>query len=285
MFQYAAGRALSLHLGQPLKLDVSDFRNYRLRTFELPQCFNCPIQISSDDDLHHILGWQFPYVIRRIISKPQLSILRSSQFVIEPYAHFWNGLRSSPSNCYITGHWLSEKYFKNFESRIRQDYTFKLNLEGENKLFADDISNTNSISLHVRRGDYVSDKKTLATHGICSPDYYHCAINNIADDISNPKFFIFSDDISWVKENIKINYKCKYVDINHGDQAYNDMRLMSLCKHNIIANSTFSWWGGWLNNNPRKIVVAPKKWYSNHSSILDYSRFMGDLIPSGWRLL
>lgn len=110
---------------------------------------------------------------------------------------------------------------------------------------------------------------------MCSLDYYRAAIQYIAERVMQPNFFIFSDDIAWVRKNLNFNYPCSYVDINHGLESYNDMRLMSLCKHNIIANSTFSWWGAWLNSNSEKIVIAPKQWFANGMPA-------DDLIPQGW---
>jgi len=285
MFQYAAGRALSLHLNQPFKLDISDFKRYGLRTFDLKNCFDCSGEISTDDDVHRILGWQSIRVIRRLLNKPKLSILRSKQFIIEPHSHYWPGLQKCSSSSYLQGHWLSEKYFQSSEMQIRKDFEFKAFLNNENSLLAAEINGVNSVSLHVRRGDYASDSKTLATHGLCDLRYYYSAIDYIANRVRNPTFFIFSDDISWARENLKIGYKCRYIDHNHGAEAYNDMRLMSLCNHNIIANSTFSWWGGWLNINPHKIIIAPKRWFASNALVADYSSFMSDLIPSNWILM
>lgn len=285
MFQYAAGRALSLYLNQPFKLDVSDFRGYELRTFDLKNCFNCSGEISTDSDLRRVLGWQSMRAIRRLLYKPKLSILRSKRFIIEPHLHYWPGFQKSPSSSYLQGYWLSEKYFQSSEIQIREDFTFKTCLNSENNTFAAEINNVNSISLHVRRGDYASDSKTMTAHGLCDLSYYYFAIDYIADRVCDPIFFIFSDDIPWVRENLKIGYPCRYIDHNHGGEAYNDMRLMSICKHNIIANSTFSWWGAWLNANPSKIVVAPKRWLANDGVIAAYSKFMSDLIPQSWILI
>lgn len=122
------------------------------------------------------------------------------------------------------------------------------------------IQSTNSVALHVRRGDYVSNKETSAFHGVCSTAYYQDAIAYLARKRSDLYFFIFSDDISWVKENLVINeFPVDYVEHNT-NLAHEDLRLMYFCKNNIIANSSFSWWGAWLNNHPDKIVIAPEKW-------------------------
>ena len=126
-----------------------------------------------------------------------------------------------------------------------------------------------AVSLHVRRGDYVSDPKTKAILGVCSLDYYRAAIAHIAERIESPAFFVFSDDIAWAKANLEIPFPCEYVDHNQGQQSYNDMHLMSLCKHHIIANSSFSWWGAWLNPRKDKIVIAPENWFANNEDAKD----------------
>jgi hypothetical protein len=135
----------------------------------------------------------------------------------------------------------------------------------ENNNLYETIKNTNSVSIHIRRGDYVYNVKWRAILGdICSLYYYQSAISEIMNAIDNPFFVIFSDDIKWTKENLQIN-NAVYVDWNLGDESYIDMQLMSLCKHNIIANSTFSLMAAWLNNNKNKIIIAPSKWINRHN--------------------
>lgn len=127
----------------------------------------------------------------------------------------------------------------------------------------DIIKSCNAVSLHIRRGDYISNATTNTIHGTCNLDYYKRAVEYIKKNSVSPIFFIFSDDIDWVKDNLHLNEKHYYIDWNNADTNYEDMRLMSLCKHNVIANSSFSWWGAWLNNNPKKIVIAPQKWFND----------------------
>jgi hypothetical protein len=133
-----------------------------------------------------------------------------------------------------------------------------------------------AVSIHVRRGDYVSDAGTNRFHGTCSVDYYHDAVDRISGFAPASHFFVFSDGIDWAKENLRLRQPVTYVDFNDGEKNYEDLRLMSLCKHHIIANSSFSWWGAWLNPNPDKIVIAPKKWFNDPSINTD------DLIPNSW---
>ena len=143
----------------------------------------------------------------------------------------------------------------------------------ENQLILDKILETNSVSLHIRRGDYVSLDYVNKIHGVCALDYYKRAIEYITKRVNPPHFFLFSDDIDWVVENLKMEHPFTVVDINKG-KGWLDMNLMKQCKHNIIANSSFSWWGAWLNENPQKIIIAPEKWTARKQKC--------DIVPLGW---
>lgn len=276
MFQYAAGRALSLARGQPLELDISGFKGYELHYgFELQRVFDCPVKTDTSTALRNILGWQCAPGIKQMLARPSMKAFRRNTFVVEPHFHYWPGIMNVPQDCYLVGYWQSEKYFRSISSVIRTDFTFKTPLVNRNAKLAEQIGQVNAVSLHVRRGDYAKNPRTNATHGLCSLDYYQAAIQYIADRVEQPCFFIFSDDIAWVKDNLKMDFPCQYVDHNQGAESYNDMRLMCLCQHQIIANSSFSWWGAWLNPGPEKIVVAPQKWFANGNNIKD-------LFPQGW---
>ena len=276
MFQYAAGRACSLRLGVPLKLDTRDFSGYQLHQgFELDRLFNCHAEIAADADLANILGWQGAKLAQRLLRRPQFKYLRHKSYVVEPHFTYWSGISQLKDNKYLYGYWQSEKYFIEFADKIRADFTFKLPFSIKNAELAKHIAQVNAVSLHVRRGDYVNNPNTTAMHGVCSIEYYRLAIDYIFAHVYQPVFYIFSDDIAWVKEHIKMDAMCHYIDHNQGSESYNDMRLMSLCKHNIVANSSFSWWGAWLNENAEKIVIAPKQWFSKPADT-------SDLIPASW---
>ena len=279
MFQYAAGRALSLRTGTDLALDISSFKNYGLHQgFELQSVFEGPFGIASKVDFRDVLGWQSSAWIRRISSRRPFANFAKGRFIAEPHFQFWPGINSLSKDCYLSGYWQSEKYFAAFAEQIRADFTFRQPLNGQNSELARHVEMVNSVSLHVRRGDYATNPKTTATHGLCSLDYYQDAIRHFEELVQQPLFFIFSDDIEWVKSNLDVGLKCVYVQNNTGAGSYNDMRLMSLCKHHIIANSSFSWWGAWLDANQKKIVVAPKKWFANNNDTRD-------LFPNRWLLL
>lgn len=276
MFQYAVGRALALRLNRPLKLDVSDFRNYRLHNgFELTRVFSDAMDLATREDMREVLGWQSAAVVRRILLRPRMAGLRNANFILEPHFHHWPGINAVPAKAYLIGYWQSEKYFKDFESDIRTRFTFRSPLSDSQKMLVDDIVNTNAVSVHVRRGDYVGSKKTNAVHGVCSIEYYKAAFQYFQERLVKPIFYIFSDDMEWVRGNISSVAEMRYVDGNLGLDSHCDMRLMSLCKHHIIANSSFSWWGAWLNPYPDKMVVAPKQWFANQHDTRD-------ICPSEW---
>ena len=279
MFQYAAGRALALRLGGNLALDISAFENYTLHQgFELTRVFAMSPAIASGQDLRRVLGWQHSSFVRSVLARRPFAALRSQRFVAEPHFHYWSGFKELADDVYLAGYWQSEKYFKPLVSQIREDFRFRLPLEGENAALAVRLSQTEAVSMHVRRGDYASNPKTTSTHGLCSLDYYRAAVAHVAGKVEKPEFFIFSDDIDWVKANLPIDFPHHFVAHNKGAASYNDMRLMSLCRHHVIANSSFSWWGAWLNQKPEKIVVAPRRWFANDNDV-------SDLLPDGCVLL
>lgn len=277
MFQYAAGRALALVRGQTLRLDISGFAGYELHQgFELKRIFQCEAEIASAEDVRSILGWQAMPAIKRILVRPGFGALRGRGFVVEPHFHFWPGIRSVPDSAYLQGYWQSEKYFGDVTHTLRADFAFRQPMSEINIAWADRIGRCEAVSLHVRRGDYVSNPLTHATHGVCALDYYSAAVRHVARCVEKPEFFVFSDDIAWARDNLDISFPAHYIDHNRAEESYNDMRLMSLCQHHILANSSFSWWGAWLNPRPDKVVVAPARWFANGNRSVD------DLLPEGW---
>jgi len=276
MFQYAAGRALALRLQESQYLDLDGFSDYRLHQgFELTDVFLCNVPIVTKDQIRNEFGWRCSEKIRPLLLKPLLKWLRSPHFVVEPHFHYWSGFSQINCSCYLYGYWQSEKYFKPIADIIRQDFKFRHDLQARNLELARQMAACTAVSLHVRRGDYVSDAKTNNTHGLCSLTYYRDAVAHITEHVSSPHFFIFSDDIEWCREHLNLDFPATYIDHNTGDDSYRDMQLMSLCDHHIIANSSFSWWGAWLNPSPEKIVIAPIRWFS-----AGYQT--DDLVPSEW---
>lgn len=275
MFQYAFGRTLAKRLGVELKLELTDHTLNIHNGFELDRIFDIHAKESSQADLKAVMGLQRFSIIRKAMKVLPLSKLLKSPVVYEPHFHFAPQMLALPDNSYVYGYWQSKKYFSEIESEIRSDFSFKLPLSKPNTDSAEMMSSTNSVSLHVRRNDFAKNSTINATHGLCSLEHYQTAIQYIAERVERPHYYIFSDDIAWVKNNLKIEFPHQYVDHNHGAESYNDMRLMSMCKHHIIANSSFSWWGAWLNPSLDKIVVAPRRWFANQTDV-------SDLLPQGW---
>lgn len=165
-------------------------------------------------------------------------------------------------NVYLDGYWQSEKYFADIRDTILEKIRFRQSDDARNQDILEKINNTNSVSVHIRRGDYL-DKDIVDIYGnICTPDYYKRSISSFMDRGNNPCFFFFSNDIGWVKNEFESLKADKYfIDWNTRENDYYDMYLMSQCKNNIIANSSFSWWGAWLNENDNKRIIAPQKWF------------------------
>lgn len=276
MFQYAAGRALSIQLQQEHYLDISDLRGYQLHQgYQLERIFAGEFKIATPKSVHAILGYQAIPFFRKILIRDPLKYLRSRKYVVQPSFGYWNQFDQLEDDVYLHGYWQSEKYFKKYSDLIRKDFVFKETLSVANQSVSHQIIQTNSVSLHVRRGDYVTSTSANEMHGVCSLEYYQQAIEEILNRVTNPFFYIFSDDQTWVKQNLRLSAEHSYIDHNRGDESYNDMRLMSVCKHHIIANSSFSWWAAWLNSRKDKIVIAPKRWFNKPIDTQD-------LIPADW---
>lgn len=275
MFQYAFAKSLSKTNDCPLRLHLADKTLSIHNGYELEKVFNVNAQIATASELKTLLGWQSNESIVRLTRKPVFSFLKSKNIVIERSFEFNSEYMNTSCDAYLIGYWQSEKYFKNNDDLIKNEFMFKAPLSAENQLIAQLILSSNSVSLHIRRGDFVSNPKISSIHGVCNIEYYKKAINYVSSKINDPVFFVFSDDINWVKNNLEINFKHHFITNNIKQDSYNDMRLMSLCKHNIIANSSFSWWGAWLNSNPQKFIIAPVNWFAEN-------RKETDLIPATW---
>lgn len=275
MFQYAFGLAHAKRLRTDLKLELTDPTLIIHNGFELERIFNIQASKATQTDIQAVLGIYRHRFIRKVFKVTCVSKIFKSPCIEEPYFHFSPAMLAIPDNSYINGYWQSEKYFLKIENEIRSDFAFKLPMSQQNANIAEVINQTNSVSLHVRRNDFANNSRINSTHGLCSLEYYQAAIRYIVERVERPKFFIFSDDPAWVKGNLKIDLPCEFVEHNKGKESYNDMRLMSLCKHHIIANSSFSWWGAWLNPSKSKIVMAPLRWFAKP---MDTS----DLIPPRW---
>ena len=275
MFQYAFGYAISKRLKQELKFDISGFANYPLRTYEL-ELFNLDVTFASNEEIKNLKYQQeniFLLLTKKFLRKPRQV---SSNYYKEKTFAYDESVCNVQGDIYFDGYWQSQKYFEDHRAQLLEFFTLKNPLHEITKKYELKINNSDSVSLHVRRGDYVTDSKTNSVHGTCNLTFYKDSILKMKSLINDPKFFIFSDDLSWVKENFEFLAEKELVEFPKEIPDHEEMYLMSQCKHNIIANSSFSWWGAWLNQNPNKIVIAPKKWFT------DQTINTTDLIPTTW---
>jgi Glycosyl transferase family 11 len=281
MFQYAAARSVAHKLSVPLRLNLNLFRNDSLRQYELSN-FNVQATIADDAEIDDLVNFPIGFwkENREKLTQRLTSEILRKKIIREKHFHFADELREATRNTYVFGHWQSEKYFASCTDVIRKDFSFVSSLQGLNKGLVEQISQSlNPVSLHIRRTDYLN---STLMH-TCDLSYYRQAIEIMSKNMDDLSFFVFSDDIGWVDSNLKLEYPAMYINHNTGLNACQDMRLMSLCRHHIIANSTFSWWGAWLSSNPNKIVVAPKQWFKKDAKWYDgESPDAKDLIPERW---
>lgn len=274
MFQYAAGKALAVRRGTELIIDNSIYgydttHGYGLSVFTLDAAVKTPAEIAAMK-----AGQGAKPAITGI--KGAVPPVQGLGYYKERAFSYNKQFENVGDDTYIEGFWQSERYFTSIRDIIRNEFSFRHPAAGRNLEMLNSIGSTESVSLHIRRGDYFNNWRTRLFHGVDLKAYYKKAVRLIKKLVANPSFYLFSDDPAWVRENFKGEFEFRIVDINGGKTGHEDMRLMSRCRHNIICNSTFSWWGAWLNNNENKTVIAPKKWFNNP--------FVNtrDVIPAGW---
>jgi len=256
MFQYALGRALTYPSNRALILDISWFSSFSDRIYQLGQ-FNIAANIAFQEEVGEIGGWK--NILLSLLKRNQNGVF---QKIYEKSTSFDSYILSLPDNSYLIGYWQSEMYFINIENIIRQDFQFTHPPIGENKRIIPELKGNHSVAIHIRRGDYIANPSTNSTHGVCSLDYYNRAMEYIESYCNEPHYYIFSDDPKWARQNITSKHNIKIIDWNQ-DAPYEDLRLMSLCNHHIIANSSFSWWGAWLGKKEGQIVIAPDPWFND----------------------
>ena len=268
LFQYAVARQLSKINNTKLFLDVSGFDNFKLHKYSL-SFFNIKENFYSPTK-SYLVNNKYNLFLKNMFSlkKSYLMSIKEKNLKFDPK------ILTLPKNSYLDGYWQSEKYFISISEIIKKEFKLEIKLSKKSELILNDIKKTDSVSIHFRRTDYLENN----IHGACSLLYYRECIKFITRNLHKPHFFLFSDDIKWVKKNIKLKHKNTVVYDNGLNGDIEDLKLMSKCKHNIIANSTFSWWAAWLNNNPEKIITAPKIWFSDEK----YNSQSTDIVPSSW---
>ena len=262
LFQYSFARRISLERNVPLKLDISFYDSQDLRAYKL-DCFNIEAEVITRQEVNRFLrkdwlwparkGWNatqrlFPYYKKRFVEEQE-------KFEYDP------AMNKMGKNAYIVGYWQHHQYHQRHESTLRKELTLRPSYQQKVGQLRDEIeANGQSVSLHIRRGDYVTDPYAKGRFGALPMSYYRKAIEQIKQRTVKPEIYVFSDEIDWAKEHLNVECPTHYVSLDDPDQDVLELFLMSRCKHNIMANSTFSWWGAYLNSNPEKIVIAPQRW-------------------------
>lgn len=260
MFQYAVAKALAARNNDSFKMDISFYPKQTLRKYEL-SLFNIEENIASEEECVELRGKEDFWF--KLKSKLGLSIRRPVAYreeLAKELTFFQESIFYLKGDVYLSGFWQNEAYFKSIREQLLANFTSKQNICEKAKSLLEMIKSSNSVSLHVRRGDYVKNKISNLHHGVCDIDYLKKAMAIIDMKVENPKYFIFSDDIEWCEE--QISFLENKVFVTKTKNAVEDLELMRFCRHNIIANSTFSWWGAWLNTNVDKLVIAPSRWFA-----------------------
>lgn len=264
LFQYAAGRALAARLGADLAIDeralaVKGNRPCR-RHFAWAGRTDAPMPPAKQEGLLRYGLW------RLAGRRPRFRRERGLGY--NPAFETWG------NGTYLHGYWQSQRYFAAIADTLRRELEIVTPPDPQNAEMAARIAATpTAVSLHVRRGDYLA----FAAHKVCSEAYYNAALAHIVEQAEiSPTVFVFSDDPDWAKTNLDLPYEKVVIDFNGPESDYEDLRLMSLCRHNVIANSSFSWWAAWLNRNPGKIVAGPVEWFG------DPKLSNPDILPEGW---
>lgn len=271
MFQYAYAKCLQ-QKKYDVSLDTSGFETYKLHGGYQLDRYAIDLFPSAKEQNNKFYNDSIWY---KILTKVGMNHPR---FIKEKSLLFDETFLKIEDDVYIDGYFQCEKYFVDIRDILLKQFTMTENKSNYTMIIEQQIlSLKRSCSLHVRRGDYVSNQKALKVHGLCDINYYKKAINILNDRFGDITYFIFSDDIGWVKENLKIE-NAIYVETQEKRIPHEDIYLMSLCNHNIIANSSFSWWGAWLNQNEEKIVIAPKRWFAN-DRMQEQAK---DIIPQSW---
>jgi hypothetical protein len=281
MFQYATGFRLARALRTDLVLNTTAFeQHYKLHRYGLHH-FSIQATIADQRLARELAAFESPDVGRRR-SPWYARILGARRKRIECYHESGFAMDEKvlglSGDVYLIGYWQSEKYFADVADELVRQFAVHSAPTGENADLARMIDSTNSVAVHIRRGDYVSNATTNQVHGTCTPQYYARCMDAIERHEPDCVFFVFSDDPAWCAEHFSGRQRVRIVSHNGSDRNVEDLRLMSRCKHNIIANSSFSWWGAWLNRNPAKRVFAPRRWFQVED------RDTRDLLPKSWRL-
>ena len=265
MFQYATARAIQLDNNEEGYLVLDKLSNkthnvYALDNFNISNDVKVVMHKRSFKNIINEITFRlYTLVLSKNHSKSKKNLQKLNNFTnklgcgvaFEDYID----LKLKSKKKYLFGYFQAISYFDRHKDKIKEELKVIKPISKENEKLIKEMNEVDSICIHVRRGDYIN-----SIHEVCTLDYYKQAINELNNELKNPKFYVFSDDIKWCKENLSFINNICFVE---GNKNYDDLRLMYSCKHFIISNSTFSWWGQYLSTSKNKIVYAPKKWFNN----------------------
>lgn len=274
MFQYAVGRALSIKTDQLLKLDLNEMERYRVHAFQLDQ-LNIIHDVAKREEVPYPPRKSaFGKLVTALKNRGRIAQICEKTKAFDPSVLNWRG------SAHLSGYWQSEKYFAQCADIVRQDFALKQPYSPRRQDTLSKIRSVETpISVHVRRGDYVTNQRANAIHGTCDPSWYKEAMALMASKTASSSFFIFSDDPTWAKANLPRYEGTIFVEPQSDGRDAEDLHLMAACHSHIIANSTFSWWGAWLNPRQEKQVIAPAQWF--RSAAHDDT----SIIPATWERL
>ena len=276
LFQYATGRALAARCRSRLWLDASFLAasgDHTRRRFELP-VFRIEARIAPAALGSWTRRWGRGNRRQRVLRwLPFLSPLR---YLPETPLQFTPSVLEARGNVYLDGFWQSERYFGSIRPLLLKELDFAHAPDDDTARLVAEVRSCASVAVHVRRGDYVTSPAANEIHGVLGIEYYRAAVEVVRQRVPDPVVFVFSDDPEWAAAHLTFEVPTVYVSHNQGARNHEDLRIMRTCRHQIIANSSFSWWGAWLNQNPAKVVVAPRRWYRAEHPDVSY------MIPDGW---
>ncbi|WP_336175308.1 alpha-1,2-fucosyltransferase [Acinetobacter ursingii] len=258
MFQYATAYALARKRNEELILDLSLALNYDVHPLRINQlqCHYGKFENKAPEYEKYVFSTKIPSLLKKYIF---------FRCYIEQSLKFNKNLLQETGQKKLVGYFQCEQYFKEYRDDLLEEFKPKESFSELQTHIKKMIELDSSCSMHIRRGDYFTNPEATAFHGMCNNEYFMKALKYLEKKQKidkNTKIFIFSDDIEWCKENIDIDYDTYFVPADD-KRSEMDMWLMSYCQHNVISNSTFSWWGAWLNQNPNKCIIAPKNWFRN----------------------
>jgi hypothetical protein len=279
LFQYAFGRAQAARLDMDLRVDTHRFSSYPLRRFLLDR-LRIEAPVATRRELAPFLSREgrSPGVYLRKVAERAMPSIPEAQVLTEG-GFAYQEVKVDPERSVLaSGYWQSERYFSGWRTGLLEEFRPRNPPRGENARLEALIGENDSVCVHVRRGDFANDPRTRDFHGLCGPEYYREALSRIRDSDGHPAFFVFSDDLDWARSNLPLRcQEAVFVGHNGPELPWEDLRLMSLCRRFILANSSFSWWAAWLCRRRDREVLAPRAWFSPASG-LDTR----DLCPPDW---